>query len=284
MRRPETARPGIPGWLPGAAVFGAFAMLILAERRRPLRRPAEPGLAREARNLAVAATSALAIRLVEKPLVESLAHRAVRHRRGLLLRRPLPTPLELALAFALLDFTLYVWHILTHRVPFLWRFHRVHHVDLDLTASTALRFHFAAMMLSVPWRTAQLVLIGVRPRFLRLWQTATLVEIMFHHANLRLPPGLERRLGRLIVTPRLHGIHHSIRCEERDTNWSSGLTIWDWLFGTLKSDVPQRAITIGVPGYRHAEALTLPRLLAMPFVRRPSSRRERSAGRAGGAN
>lgn len=277
-------RPERSSALPGAAVLGAFVMLLLAERCRPLRRRVEPGLSREARNLAIAATSALVIRLVEKPLVEPLARMAVRHCRGLLLCRPLPAPLEAALALALLDFTLTLWHILTHRVPLLWRFHLVHHVDPDVSASTALRFHFAEMMLSVPWRAAQVMLIGVRPRWLRLWQTATLVEIMFHHANLRLPRRLERRLGRLIVTPRLHGIHHSSRREERDTNWSSGLTIWDWLFGTLKLDVPQQALTIGVPAYRHAPALTLPRLMAMPFVRRPPSRQGLGRGRAGDAS
>ncbi|HZU88171.1 MAG TPA: sterol desaturase family protein [Stellaceae bacterium] len=266
----------------GAVVCGAFAALLLAERCRPLRRRVEPGLAREARNLAVAAASALAIRLVERPLVEPLAHAAVHRRRGLLQRRPLPAPLEAALALALLDFTLYLWHILTHRVPFLWRFHLVHHVDLDLTASTALRFHFAEMMVSVPWRAAQVALIGVRPQVLRLWQTATLVEIMFHHSNLHLPLRLERRLGRLIVTPRMHGIHHANVREQTHANWSSGLTVWDWLFGTLRLDVPQEAITIGVPAYRRAEALTLPRLLAMPFRRQPPSWQERSEDRTGG--
>lgn len=81
-----------------------------------------------------------------------------------------------------LDDTLILWHILTHRVPLLWRVHILHHIDLDLTASTALRCDFAAMMLSVPRRAAQVALIGIRPQFLRFWQTATLVEIMFPHA------------------------------------------------------------------------------------------------------
>ncbi|HJU18282.1 MAG TPA: sterol desaturase family protein [Stellaceae bacterium] len=128
---------------------------------------------------------------------------------------------------------------------FLWRFPLVHPVDLDLTVPTGLRFHFAEMMLSVPWRAAQIVLIGVRPRFLRMWQSAALVEIMFHHANLRLPFRFERLLCRLIVTPRLHGIHHATVREPTDANGSSGLTLWDWLLGTLKSDVEQSADPAG---------------------------------------
>ena len=149
-----------------------------------------------------------------------------------------------------MDYTLYVWHVLTHRVPFLWRFHVVHHVDLDLDASTALRFHFAEIVISIGWRIGQVVLIGVPPLALSAWQTATLVSIMFHHANVRLPIAAERRLNRFVVTPRMHGIHHSIVREETDSNWSSGLTLWDRLHGTLRLDVSQDEVTIEVPAYR----------------------------------
>jgi sterol desaturase/sphingolipid hydroxylase (fatty acid hydroxylase superfamily) len=98
-----------------------------------------------------------------------------------------------------------------------------------------------------------------------------------HHANLRLPPGAERRLGWLVMTPRLHGIHHSARRAESDTNWSSGLTLWDRLHGTLRSDVPQARITIGIAGCDRAGQVTLPRLLAMPFRRRAGGAQIRGA-------
>ncbi|MBA3297019.1 MAG: sterol desaturase family protein, partial [Acidobacteria bacterium] len=86
-----------------------------------------------------------------------------------------------------------------------------------------------------------------------------------HHSNLALPLGLERRLGWLIVTPRMHGIHHSIEEDEVNANWSSGLTLWDWLHGTLKRDVPQQALTIGVRPFDDPESVRLPRMLALPF-------------------
>jgi sterol desaturase/sphingolipid hydroxylase (fatty acid hydroxylase superfamily) len=175
------------------------------------------------------------------------------------------------LAVVALDYTLYLWHVLTHRVPFLWRFHQVHHVDLDLDASTAIRFHFGEMALSVPWRAAQVLVLGVSPRALALWQKLTLIEILFHHSNLELPLEVERWLCCFVVTPRMHGIHHSIVEEEINSNWSSGLTLWDFLHGTLRLDVPQDEIIIGVPAYRKPEELTLPNLLAMPFApQRPS--------------
>jgi sterol desaturase/sphingolipid hydroxylase (fatty acid hydroxylase superfamily) len=155
--------------------------------------------------------------------------------------------------------------VLVHRVPWLWRFHKVHHVDLDLDASTALRFHFGEMAISTIWRAAQVRALGVSPLALSVWQTALLLSILFHHSNVELPLALERRLGRFIVTPRMHGIHHSIVREETDSNWSSGLTIWDRLHGTLRLGIPQEEITIGVPSYRDPREVVLPEVLRMPF-------------------
>src|SRR5947209_1385560 len=218
----------VPGWLSALLVGGTFCGLLWLERRRPLRRSVEPKTGRNARNLAVAALSAVAIQLAEKPVTQPLTALVERRRWGILRRSSLPVWLEVPLTVALLDYTLYLWHILVHQVPWLWRFHQPHHVDLDLDASTALRFHFAEMLLSVPWRAAQVLVLGVAPLSLSVWQTATLLEILFHHSNVELPLEVERWLCRLVVTPRMHGIHHSMVPEDTDSNWSSGLTVWDW--------------------------------------------------------
>ena len=263
----------VPGWLSGLLVAGTFAACVWLERRRPLRRPTRPRGRRIARNLAVATLSATAIRIAEKPVTAPLARRAARLRAGLVPRLGLPPWLEVAMAAVLLDYTLWVWHVLTHRVPLLWRFHRVHHSDLDLDASTALRFHAVEMVLSVPWRAAQIAVVGAAPLSLSVWQTLTLLAILFHHSNVALPADLERRLCRVVMTPRLHGIHHSIVRAERDSNWATILAWPDRLHGTARLDVPQAAITIGVPEYRRPRGLTLPALLAMPFGgQRPPSR------------
>ncbi len=267
----------VPGWLTGLLVGGTFVTLLWLERRRPLRRSVEPKARREVRNLAVAVLSAAAIQVAEKPATGPLTALVVRRRWGLLQQRTLPAWLEVPLAVALLDYTLYLWHILVHKVPLLWRFHQPHHVDLDLDASTAVRFHFGEMVLSVPWRAVQVLAIGVSPLSLSVWQTATLLEILFHHSNVELPVGLERWLRCLIVTPRMHGIHHSMVPEEMNSNWSSGLTVWDWLHGTLRLDVPQDAITIGVPAYRDPEEVTLPKVLAMPFEEQRDGQEEAAA-------
>ena len=253
-------------WLSGALVIGAFAALFVLERRRPLRREVESKLTRGARNLAVAGVGAVALQLTESPVAFGLTALVEQHDLGLLKRLPLPAWLEVALAVILLDYTLYVWHVLTHKVPFLWRFHVAHHVDLDLDASTALRFHFGELVVSVPWRAAQIILIGVSPLAFSVWQTLLLLSILFHHSNVRLPVAAERWLNRLIVTPRMHGIHHSVVREETNSNWSSGLTVWDWLHGTLRLNVPQDEITIGVPAYREPGEVGLVKVLGMPFT------------------
>ncbi|HWQ32092.1 MAG TPA: sterol desaturase family protein [Blastocatellia bacterium] len=255
----------LPAWLTGSLVIGAFGALVWLERRRPLRRQVESKTVRAARNLTIAACGAVALQLAERPVVQPLARRVEEQRLGLLKISRLPLWLEVSLAAALMDYTLYVWHYLMHRVPVLWRFHIVHHIDLDLDASTALRFHFGELLLSVPWRAAQVRLIGVSPLALSVWQTLLLLSVMFHHSNVRLPVEVERRLNQFIVTPRLHGIHHSVCETETDSNWSSGLTLWDWLHGTLRLDVPQSEITIGVPAYRRKDEVTLPQMLALPF-------------------
>jgi sterol desaturase/sphingolipid hydroxylase (fatty acid hydroxylase superfamily) len=171
------------------------------------------------------------------------------------------------MAIVLLDYTLWWWHWASHRIPFVWRFHLVHHIDRDMDASTALRFHFGELALSIPVRAAQMIVIGVDPRSLWLWQTILFGSILFHHANVRLPAGFERVLVRLIVTPRMHGIHHSNHQDQTDSNWSSLLSVWDSLHRTFRLDVPDERITIGVPAYDQADDVTIGKVLAMPFRR-----------------
>jgi len=252
--------------LPVAAIVAAVAIL-LAERRAPLRRSTQAELPRLLRNAVLGVLSMAVVAAVESPLVRPLAQRAEIRRRGLAQRLPAPAWVRDAAAFLLMDYTTYAWHVLTHKVPALWRLHLVHHVDLDMDASTALRFHAIDMLVSAPYRAAQVALAGASPRALRLWQAFFFVSVLFHHANLRLPAGLERRLARVLTTPRMHGIHHSTVQGETDSNWSSGLSLWDHLHRTFRLDVPQERLQMGVPGYRDPAGIRLRPSLRLPFVR-----------------
>lgn len=249
----------------GGAMLGAAALAVfIAEKRRPLRRPTQDEPRRSIANLALGAMSMAVINLVEKPMTQPLADRAERERRGVAQWLPAPSWVRDAAAVLLMDYTTYLWHIATHKVPALWRFHVVHHADLDLDATTALRFHAIDMAISAPFRAAQVAVLGVSPRALKVWQGWFFFAIWFHHGNLRLSVRWERWLARVVTTPRMHGIHHSTVRDETASNWSSGFAFWDHLHGTFRFDVPQEVIAIGVPGYR--EELGVKASFALPFA------------------
>jgi sterol desaturase/sphingolipid hydroxylase (fatty acid hydroxylase superfamily) len=253
-------------WATALLAGAAFAIIAVAETRRPLRTRRESWPRHVGRNLATAALSALVTAVARPRFLAPLADRVERERLGVLQRLPLPPLIRTLAGVLLLDYTLWWWHFANHRVPLLWRFHLVHHVDRDLDASTGIRFHFGEMAFSVALRMAQLRLLGVSRLAMTIWQTLLLISIAFHHSNLRLPEELERVLVRWIVTPRMHGIHHSDYRDETDSNWSSLLSVWDRLHGTLRLDIPQDAIEIGVPAYQREEDVTLLAITALPLI------------------
>jgi sterol desaturase/sphingolipid hydroxylase (fatty acid hydroxylase superfamily) len=250
------------GWLAFGVALGA---LFVAERRRPLRRQKEPGPERIGRNLTIGLLAAATTAAAEMPIVAPVQGLAERRRLGLLRQLPMPRALRVALGFLLLDYTLYLWHRLNHHAPFLWRFHAVHHVDLDLDSTTGVRFHFGELAMASGFRALQVLLLGVDRETLRLWQQMLLVSVVFHHSNLELPIEVEQGLNTVFVTPRMHGIHHSTRPAETDSNYSSLLSCWDRVHRSLRLDVPQTEITIGVPGFPEREDVTLERSLMLPF-------------------
>lgn len=253
-------------WLSGIISVGAFAALYYFEKKRPLRRQIEPKITNTARDLAIASAAGLAVNFFEKPVTGRLTRFVENKNFGLLKIFRLPKFLETVLAIILLDYTLYLWHVFTHKSPFLWRFHKVHHADLDLTAATAIRFHFGEITISVLFRAGQILLIGVSQKSLEIWQTLLFLSIFFHHSNIRLPENFERKLQKIITTPRLHGIHHSIKEDEMNSNWSSGLTVWDFLHGTFRDDIPQDEIIIGVKEFEDVKQVSLPKMLIEPFT------------------
>ncbi len=261
----KTGLNPIPNSIRGLIVGSWIVALVWLERRRALRHVVDSKIVRDIRNAGVAAGAGAVMQFLEAPVTFRLANAAEEKRRGLVQWVPFPPMVRGLVAVLLLDYTLYLWHVLTHRVPLLWRFHQVHHIDREMDTTTALRFHFGEIAISVLFRAGQIVLIGPSRMSVALWQIFLVTCILFHHSNVRLPIAFERRLARLLVTPRLHGIHHSIAPEQVNSNWSSGLTIWDWLHGTLRTEVPQQAIVIGVAERRSDQDQKLERALTLPF-------------------
>jgi sterol desaturase/sphingolipid hydroxylase (fatty acid hydroxylase superfamily) len=246
-----------------------FAALLLLERRRPLRQGVEPKVRRLGRNLAMLGTSAACVAVLNSAFLAGVVGWVEWAQVGLLPMAGLPQAWRIAVGVVLLDYTLWHWHRWNHLVPFLWRFHAVHHADRDLDASTGARFHWGEMTLSVGYRSMQVVLIGADSLTLAAWQALLIPSVLFHHSNVRLPLHLERILVPFVVTPRMHEIHHSDVRAETNSNWSSLFTVWDRLHRTLRLDVPHEVVTIGLPAYRRAEAVVLGRMLVEPLRRQP---------------
>lgn len=253
----------IPSTLAAGAILGLGALAILvAERRRPRRASVQPDRVRLPVNVALGALSAAAMSLTEAPASRAVARLVERRRLGIAQRLPLPVWAQDAVGFVLMDYTTYLWHVLTHKVPLLWRFHLVHHIDQELDASTALRFHAVDMLVSAPFRALQVLVSGASPRALAVWRNWFLLAILFHHSNWRLPGEWDRRLAYVVTTPHMHGVHHSARPELTGSNWSSGLSWWDRLHGTFRLDPENGAI--GVSAYR--EAMGVAPSLRLPFM------------------
>jgi sterol desaturase/sphingolipid hydroxylase (fatty acid hydroxylase superfamily) len=257
-------------WVSAVILAVGFTAMAAVETARPLRRRLEPRFRRTVRNFATGALSLAIVTLLQAPILMPLVNWTERSGVGLLNLVRLPAAVEIALAVVLLDYTLWHWHRLNHVAPFFWRFHLVHHVDRDMDASTALRFHFGEHALSIAWRVLQVIVIGPSPAAIWIFHALLVASILFHHSNTRLPLGLERVLVRLIVTPRMHGIHHSDWRNETNSNWSSLFTGWDYLHKTIRLSVPQETVVVGVPAYRAPEDVTIGRILSMPFRRQRS--------------
>lgn len=246
------------------AVAAVFAGLWWMETVRPLRTRTQPRGRRTFVNVAMAALSGVAVVTIQRRVVERACDWVERTDGGVVRMLGMPGWLTRAVGVVLLDYTLWHWHRLCHVVPLLWRVHAAHHADVDLDASTALRFHIGEMLASIPFRAAQIVVIGIDRTTLRTWEAAVFVAILMHHANVRLPRRLDAALARVVITPRLHGIHHAIRPNYLDRNFGTLLSVWDRLHGTRTANLARDDLAIGLEVVLGTEGLGLLDALAFP--------------------
>ncbi|WP_233219203.1 sterol desaturase family protein [Adhaeribacter arboris] len=244
----------------------AAAAFFILESRKQLRKRTRPKIERLLENGSVAAVALPALRLLLVPGMYAAAKLAQQQKFGLFHWLKLPQWLRYGAGFLLLDYTNYFWHVLLHKSDWLWRFHNVHHSDLDLDLSTAWRFHIGENFASVPYRSAAIALLGAPASLVLFYEVIFEGCTAFHHSNIRLPFKAEQRLNRVLVTPRMHGIHHSIVAREANSNFSVIFSWWDRLHQSLRLNVPQDEIIIGVPAYREAAEQSPKNLFLMPFA------------------
>lgn len=247
------------------ALMLLFALLFALERRAPLRRPSRPLRARLLVNAGISALSFATAMLLVRPAALAALQRSSDASVDFVLITPLGPAAQFVLSFLLMDLTFYWWHVANHRIPALWRFHNVHHIDPDLDVTTAFRFHFGEVALSTVFRVVQVSVIGLSASTFAIYELVFQANTLFHHSNVRLPIRLERLVNLVLVTPRMHGIHHSQARDETNSNYSVVFSWWDRLHRTLGLNIPQSNIVIGVPAYSNPADNRLWHALLLPF-------------------
>ncbi len=243
-------------------------VLVLWESAAPFMRffagHARDRLVHAARNFALGLSNALFTTAALATLWTWTAGWSAQHDFGVLNWLDLTGGWRWAAALLLFDAWMYWWHRFNHRVKWLWRLHRVHHCDPFMDVSTAQRFHLGEILLSSLLRVPVLALLGMTLVELAVYETLMFAVVQLHHANVALPPALDRMARTLIVTPSLHKVHHSRLQQETDSNYGSLLSWWDVLFGSRRTRADLQAIHFGLDGFDQPRQQRLSGLLLMP--------------------
>lgn len=252
------------------AFVGVFAVMAIWEVLAPRRARLFPRRVRWAANLGVVVLNSVVVRLLFPVAAVGFAAIAAERGWGLLNVFELPFWLAFALSLLALDLAIYLQHVMFHAVPLLWRLHQVHHADPDFDVTTGARFHPIEIALSMLVKLAAIAVLGAPALAVLAFEILLNACAMFNHGNVKLPPGIDRVLRRLMVTPDMHRIHHSMIMAETNSNYGFNLAWWDRLFGTYcaEASLPQERMAIGVEGITGDDrAVSLTGMLAIPFAR-----------------
>jgi sterol desaturase/sphingolipid hydroxylase (fatty acid hydroxylase superfamily) len=178
-----------------------------------------------------------------------------------------PNWMKILFTILFMDFSLYIWHLLNHEAPFLWRLHRVHHSDLNMDVSSATRFHIGELAISAVIKISLIYFLGASPTGVLIFESTIVLCAQFHHSSLKVPAWFEKVWWIFFVPPSMHRIHHSVVIKERDSNYATIFSLWDRFLGTLTKNTDQSRIKIGVGAYQKPETLNLHQLLLMPFTK-----------------
>ena len=228
-------------------------------------------------NMGVVVIDAVLLRILFPTAAVGLALVAEANGWGVLNLVARPDWLAILVAIILLDLIIYTQHVLFHSVPVLWRLHRMHHADLDIDVTTGIRFHPIEIMLSMVIKLGAVVVLGAPALGVMIFEVLLNATSMFSHSNVRLPLRMDRWLRRILVTPDMHRVHHSIVRRETDSNFGFNLPWWDRMFGTYR-DQPvggHEAMTIGLNQFRDPRELRLDRMLIQPLRREQNGEKTR---------
>jgi len=249
--------------------FGIFIIMALWEMVAPRRALTVSKLVRWSNNIGLVFLNSFIVRWLFPAAAVGVAVTSQDNQWGLFNLVEAPTWFAVIVSVVIMDFIIYLQHVMVHAVPVLWRLHRVHHADLDYDVTTGSRFHTIEIILSMFIKFATIVLLGPPVIAVVIFEVVLNAMAMFNHGNVGLPKIMDRVLRYFVVTPDMHRVHHSVEDDEANSNFGFNLSWWDRLFGTYR-DQPRaghKDMIIGIHHYRDTKQVSwLPGMLALPFI------------------
>jgi len=246
--------------------LGVLILMGALEALFPARERVQKRSSRWVTNLGLVIIDTLAIRVLFPIIAVGAALWASANGWGLLNLVSLPVWLAVFLAVIILDMMIYWQHVAFHKIPVLWRLHKVHHADRDLDASSGLRFHPVEIIISMVYKMGIVIVLGAPVLAVIIFEILLNACAIFNHANVRLPRWIERPLRLVVVTPKLHRIHHSVIERETNTNYGFSVIWWDKIFRSY-TDKPEGELTLGLNEYQTDAPSNLWWSLIAPFKR-----------------
>ncbi|OEE86623.1 sterol desaturase family protein [Vibrio crassostreae] len=251
-----------------------FGLCALWEYRFPRKALTQSKWLRWGNNFALVALNSFLLATIIPIAAFQAAVIAQENQWGLFNTLSLPKELTILICVLLLDCAIYLQHLVFHRVPWLWKLHRVHHADLDIDVTTGTRFHPIEMILSMLIKVSLVIALGVPVIAVVIFEIVLNASAMFNHSNARLPLWFDKRLRKVIVTPDMHRVHHSVIVKETHSNFGFFLSVWDIWFKTYRAQpkLGHDKVHIGVPEIQDGKEQRLDLMLRQPFARFPTTK------------
>jgi sterol desaturase/sphingolipid hydroxylase (fatty acid hydroxylase superfamily) len=253
--------------------MGIFFVVSLAELAVPRRLLSVPKTARWFANIGIVIINTVVLRLLIPAGAVGISLWVAKQGWGIFNYIDKPFWVELVLSVILLDFVIYLQHLMFHAVPLLWRLHMMHHADLGYDLTTGIRFHPIEIIISMGIKATAISVLGAPPAAVIIFEILLNGTAMFNHGNFYIPLRVDRILRLLVVTPDMHRVHHSVLPSETNSNFGFNLPWWDRLLGTYRAQ-PSKGhdgMIIGLNQFRDPDRLTLPWIIALPFLGKDGS-------------
>jgi len=250
-----------------SVALGIFTLMICWEYFSPRRQQKTSRIKRWPINIGLAVFNMLIMRFTVGGIAYLSAVNASEQSWGLLNQFPISSWLSIGVTILLLDLAIYCQHVISHKWTLLWRLHQIHHTDIEIDASTAVRFHPLEIMISMAYKVALIYIIGANPLAVIAFEIILNATATFNHSNINLPLKADKMLRWVLITPDVHRIHHSTVRSETDSNYGFSISLWDRMFKTYTAEPEktQTTLDIGIPEYRNQQELGFFRLLLIPF-------------------